>query len=63
MKLILASTSPFRKSILEKLGIQFDTVSPEVDEVALNNETPQELVERLSIAKAKAVADKISDSW
>jgi len=62
MKLILASTSPFRKSILEKLGIQFDTVSPEVDEVALNNETPQELVERLSIAKAKAVADKISDS-
>ena len=62
MKLVLASTSPFRKAILEKLGTQFDTASPETDETALNNETPQELVERLSIAKAKAVADKISDS-
>ena len=62
MKLVLASTSPFRKTILEKLGTQFDTASPETDETALNNETPQELVERLSIAKAKAVADKISDS-
>ena len=62
MKLILASTSPFRKAILNKLGIAFDTVSPEVNETALDNETPQQLVERLSIAKAKAVADKISDA-
>lgn len=62
MKLVLASTSPFRKTILEKLGTQFDTASPETDETALYNETPQELVERLSIAKAKAIADKISDS-
>jgi len=62
MKLILASTSPFRKAILDKLSVQFDTVSPEVDETVLKGETPQELVERLSIAKAKAVADKISDS-
>jgi len=58
MKLILASTSPFRKAILDKLGINFDTISPETDETALENETPQQLVERLSIAKAKAVADK-----
>ena len=58
MKLILASTSPFRKEILNKLGVEFDTISPEVDEAALTNETPQQLVERLSIAKAKAVADK-----
>lgn len=58
MKLILASTSPFRKAILDKLGIDFDTASPETDEAALGNETPQELVERLSIAKAKAIADK-----
>lgn len=59
MKLILASTSPFRKSILDKLGIDFDTVSPDVDETVLVNETPQQLVERLAIAKAKAVADKM----
>jgi septum formation protein len=62
MKLILASTSPFRKAILDKLGVSFETLSPETDETALENETPQQLVERLSIAKAKAVADKISDA-
>ena len=60
MKLILASTSPFRKTILSKLGVDFDTASPEVDETAIENETPQQLVERLSIAKAKAVAEKIN---
>lgn len=58
MKLILASTSPFRKTILEKLGIAFDTASPEVDETVHTGEAPQQLVERLSIAKAKAIADK-----
>lgn len=62
MKLILASTSPFRKIILEKLGISFELMSPEVDETALEKETPQQLVERLSIAKAKAVADKVKDA-
>lgn len=62
MKLILASTSPFRKAILDKLGIDFDTASPETDETALTNESPQQLVERLSIAKAKAIADKVNDA-
>lgn len=62
MKLILASTSPFRKAILDKLGVNFDTASPETDETALENESPQQLVERLSIAKAKAIADKSSDA-
>lgn len=62
MKLILASTSPFRKAILDKLGVDFDTASPETDETALKNETPQQLVERLSIAKAKTIAEKTSDA-
>ncbi len=62
MKLILASTSPFRKAILDKLGIDFDTASPEIDEAACDNETPQQLVERLSIEKAKAIADKVDDA-
>lgn len=62
MNLILASTSPFRKEILNKLGISFEVMSPEVDETALEKETPQQLVERLSIAKAKAVADKVEDA-
>lgn len=62
MKLILASTSPFRKAILDKLGIAFETVSPETDETPLDNELPEELVERLSIAKAKAIADKTQNA-
>jgi len=57
--LILASTSPFRKAILEKLDIPFDTQSPEVNETPLDNESPEMLVERLSIAKAKAIADSL----
>ena len=62
MKLILASTSPFRKAILEKLGIAFETASPQTDETALANETPEQLVERLSIAKAKAIADRMDNA-
>ncbi len=62
MKLILASTSPFRKAILEKLNVEFETISPETDETALDNETPQQLVERLSIAKAEAIANKTTDA-
>jgi septum formation protein len=56
MQLVLASTSPFRKNVLEKLGLPFDTHSPEVDETPQPGETPAQLVERLSIAKAQAVA-------
>lgn len=62
MKLVLGSTSPFRKAILDKLGVDFDTASPEVDEAALKDESPQQLVERLSILKAKAVAEKYDDA-
>ena len=62
MKLILASPSPFRKAILDKLGVEFDTASPETDETAIDNETPQQLVERLSIAKAKTIADKVESA-
>ena len=56
--LILASTSPFRRAILEKLGLPFEVAAPETDETLLKNETPQQLVERLAIAKAKAVAEQ-----
>jgi septum formation protein len=56
MQIVLASTSPFRKSVLEKLGLPFDCHAPEVDETPRAGETPAQLVERLSIAKAQAVA-------
>jgi len=54
--LILASTSPFRKSILEKLGLPFSTEAPDVDEQHLDGESATELVTRLSAAKANTIA-------
>ncbi|GLS84740.1 Maf family protein [Paraferrimonas haliotis] len=54
--IILASTSVFRKAILEKLNIDFKTAKPEVDETALCGESAPQLVERLAIEKARAVA-------
>jgi MAF protein len=54
--LILGSTSPFRKEQLEKLHIPFECASPNCDETPLENERPQQLVERLSIKKAQSLA-------
>ncbi|XQW86632.1 Maf family protein [Thalassotalea piscium] len=54
--LVLGSTSPFRRSLLEKLNLPFVTAKPNIDETPLDNETPIALVERLAIEKAKAVA-------
>ncbi|MCO4799257.1 MAG: septum formation inhibitor Maf [Colwelliaceae bacterium] len=54
--IVLASTSPFRKSLLEKLNISFECAKPNTDETSLENESPQALVERLAIDKAMAVA-------
>lgn len=59
-ELVLASTSPFRKALLEKLELAFTTRSPEVDESRLDGETPEQLVYRLSEAKARAVAAECS---
>jgi len=53
--LILASTSPFRRELLQRLNVPFTTVSPEVDEAPLSGETPAALVRRLSESKARAV--------
>jgi len=56
VSLILASSSPFRKAILEKLGVSFITVSPNIDETRKTVETPYDLVYRLAEEKAKEVA-------
>ena len=60
--LVLASTSPFRKQLLEKLHLEFSTVNPQVIEDELPNETAIQLVERLAIAKAQAVTDQSPDA-
>ena len=56
MSLILASSSPFRKAILERLGVSFIAVSPNIDETRKTAETPYDLVYRLAEDKAKEVA-------
>ncbi len=55
MQLVLASSSPFRRELLSRLKLPFDIIVPDVDERALPGETPQVLVERLAVAKARAV--------
>ena len=52
----LASTSPFRKELLQRLAIPFVTAAPDVDETPLANETATALVKRLSESKARAIA-------
>lgn len=54
--LILASQSPRRKELLNQLGYQFKTISADIDEIVLENESPSDYVMRLAIAKAKVVA-------
>ncbi|MGH8925218.1 MAG: Maf family protein [Acidimicrobiia bacterium] len=56
MKLVLASTSPRRRELLEALGLSFDVVAPEVDELRLPEEEPYDYVERIARAKATVVA-------
>lgn len=61
-RLVLASTSIYRRELLARLQLPFEPVSPDVDEAELPGETPVATAERLSLAKAKAVADKFPDA-
>src|SRR5690554_4285095 len=56
MRLILASSSPYRQDMLKRLGLPFTAIAPHVDESPLPNEHPADLAIRLSRAKAAAVA-------
>jgi len=56
--LILGSTSRYRKELLARLRIPFETAAPDVDETPHNNESPKDLALRLALAKARAVALK-----
>ncbi len=56
MQIVLASTSPFRKQLLERLNFPFEAASPDVDETPVPGELPSKLVARLAEAKARAVA-------
>jgi septum formation protein len=55
-KIILGSSSIYRKELLQRLQISFETVNPQIDETPLLQESPQETAVRLAEAKARAVA-------
>ncbi|QIK39114.1 septum formation inhibitor Maf [Caldichromatium japonicum] len=60
--LILASTSPYRRNLLARLGLLFQTDSPAIDERPLPSESAVALVQRLAEAKARAVAKRHPDA-
>lgn len=57
--LILASTSPYRRALLERLDLSFEVVAPCIDEAPRSGESPSMLVLRLAQAKAQAVAQTL----
>lgn len=63
-RLILASTSAYRRALLGRLRLAFDVVRPDVDETPLPGESPRESAVRLAQAKACAVAiQQADDAW
>ena len=56
--LILGSTSRYRRELLQRLGLPFSVMAPEVDEAAHAGETPAALAMRLALAKAHAVSSR-----
>jgi septum formation protein len=61
-RLILASTSRYRRELMERLRLPFDVVSPGVDEAPHPGEAPAALAVRLAVAKAQAVAAQAADA-
>jgi septum formation protein len=61
-RLVLASTSPYRRQLLERLGVRFTVAAPDVDESPLAGEVPIDLVNRLARAKADVIARRHPNS-
>ena len=59
MKIILASTSPRRKSLLTQFGVDFDVVSPNYDEEFETLDFSPEKIENISLNKAKSIENKV----
>jgi len=55
-QIILASSSPFRRELLSRLHLEFESISPDINESRLEAESPSELVQRLAREKAQAIA-------
>lgn len=63
IRLILASTSVYRRELLSRLQIPFETARPDTDETPLPGESPEALARRLARAKATEVAARNPDAW
>ena len=61
-RLVLASTSPYRRELLARLRLPFEVTAPGVDETPLAGEAPPALALRLALAKAQAVAHQQPDA-
>jgi len=62
-RLVLASTSPYRRELLGRLRLPFDVARPDVDETPVPGESPATLALRLARAKAAAVSARFPDAW
>ncbi|KEQ22592.1 Maf family protein [Paenibacillus tyrfis] len=60
--LVLASSSPRRQELIQMLGLPFEIVTNDVDETVSNDLSPKQIVEELSLRKAKASTARITDS-
>src|SRR4051812_1298342 len=61
-RLVLASTSPYRRELLARLGMKFDCAAPKTDERALGGEKAPQTAERLAILKARSVRADFPDA-
>ena len=61
--LVLASTSRYRRELLDRLRLSFEVARPDVDESPLPAETPETLAVRLAEAKARAIATTRPEAW
>jgi septum formation protein len=57
-QIILASTSRYRRELLQRLGLPFTTQTPDVAEVAADGESPAAMAARLALAKARSIRDR-----
>ncbi len=61
-RLVLASTSRYRRELLQRLGVAFEAIAPGIPEDTLEGELPVDRARRLALAKAQAVADRHPDA-
>ena len=62
-QLVLASSSLYRRQLLERLGLPFTTASPDIDESPLEHELPKAMTIRLAQLKASTIAKQFSEAW